>query len=113
MVPRKFSTSAYILTRSWLVEEIMVAEEPHVAIRENLTCSKRGAQVVLFSVAIIGGGLVGLTLSIGLTCFGISYGIYKPTKCFSEIGAGIAMGPTAVWSLGLIDSQLRESYDRC
>jgi salicylate hydroxylase len=66
-----------------------------------------------FSVAIIGGGLAGLTLSIGLTRFGISHKIYESAKCFSEIGAGIAMGPNAVWALALIDPQLRQCYDRC
>jgi hypothetical protein len=41
-VPWKFSTSAYIPTRLWLVKDVMVAEEPHVAIRENFTYSERG-----------------------------------------------------------------------
>jgi salicylate hydroxylase len=70
-------------------------------------------QAAPFSIAIIGGGLAGLTLSIGLTCFGISHRIYEAPKYFSEIGAGIAMGPNAVWPLALIDPRLRESYDRC
>jgi salicylate hydroxylase len=70
-------------------------------------------QAAPFTIAIIGGGLAGLTLSIGLTRFGISHKIYESAKCFSEIGAGIAMGPNAVWALALIDPQLRQCYDRC
>jgi salicylate hydroxylase len=65
------------------------------------------------SVAIIGGGLAGLTLSISLTRFGISHRICEATKHFSEIGASIAMGPNFVWALALNDPRLRESYDRC
>src|SRR5271155_6205488 len=70
-------------------------------------------QAAPFTVAIIGGGLAGLALSIGLTRFGISHKIYESAKCFSEIGAGIAMGPNAVWSLALIDPRLRQCYSRC
>lgn len=66
-----------------------------------------------FTVAIVGGGLAGLTLSIGLTSFGVSHKIYESAKCFSEIGAGIAMGPNAVWALALIDPKLRQCYDQC
>jgi hypothetical protein len=66
-----------------------------------------------FTVAIIGGGLAGLALSVGLTRFGISHKIYESAKCFSEIGAGIAMGPNAVWALALIDPRLRQCYSRC
>jgi len=66
-----------------------------------------------FTLAIIGGGLAGLSLSIGLTRYGIPHKIYESAKCFSQIGAGIAMGPNAVWALKLIDPRLRECYDRC
>jgi salicylate hydroxylase len=70
-------------------------------------------QAAPFTVAIIGGGLAGLTLSIGLTRYGISHKIYESAKCFSEIGAGIAMEPNAVWALALIDPRLRQCYNRC
>jgi 2-polyprenyl-6-methoxyphenol hydroxylase-like FAD-dependent oxidoreductase len=70
-------------------------------------------QAAPFTIAIIGGSLAGLTLSIGLTRFRISHKIYEAAKCFSEIGAGIAMGPNAVYALALIDPRLRECYDRC
>ena len=70
-------------------------------------------QAAPFTIAIVGGGLAGLTLSIGLTRYGISHKIYESAECFAEIGAGIAMGPNAVWALALIDHRLRERYDRC
>lgn len=70
-------------------------------------------QAAPFNLAIIGGGLAGLTLSIGLTRLGIAHKIYESAKCFSEIGAGIAMGPNAVWALALIDPRLKQCHDRC
>jgi len=66
-----------------------------------------------FSVAIIGGGLAGLTLSIGLTHHNIPHSIYESAPAFSEIGAGIAMGPNAISALGLINPRLRVAFDKC
>ncbi len=71
------------------------------------------SQPTPFTIAIIGGGLAGLTLSIGLTRAGIPHKIYESAKCFSEIGAGICMGPNAVTALTLVDPRLRECYNRC
>ena len=64
-------------------------------------------------VAIIGGGLAGLTLSIGLTRYGIKHKIFEAASAFAEIGAGIAMGPNAISALTLIDNRIRQCYDRC
>ena len=66
-----------------------------------------------FNIAIIGGGLAGLTLSIGLTRHGIKHKIYEAASAFAEIGAGICMGPNAITALTLIDPRVRECYDRC
>ena len=66
-----------------------------------------------FTIGIIGGGLAGLTLSIALTHHGVSHKIYEAAKAFSEIGAGIAMGPNSVLALSLIDPRLRECFMRC
>lgn len=65
------------------------------------------------TIGIIGGGLAGLTLSIALTHHGIPHKIYEAAKAFSEIGAGIAMGPNSVLALSLIDPRLRECFMRC
>ncbi|KAK3078740.1 hypothetical protein LTS18_006728, partial [Coniosporium uncinatum] len=65
-----------------------------------------------FTIAIVGGGLAGLTLSIGLARHGISHRIYESAKQFSEIGAGIAMGPNAISALTLIDPLIKEAYNR-
>jgi 2-polyprenyl-6-methoxyphenol hydroxylase-like FAD-dependent oxidoreductase len=65
------------------------------------------------SIAIIGGGLAGLTLSIGLTRYGISHKIYESASAFSEIGAGIALGPNSITALELIDPRIKEGLRKC
>lgn len=64
-------------------------------------------------IAIIGGGLGGLTLSIGLTYHGIHHKIYESAAAFAEIGAGIALGPNSITALELIDPRIKEVLDRC
>ena len=64
-------------------------------------------------IAIIGGGLAGLTLSIGLSKFGIRHKIYESAERFSEIGAGISTGKNTIAALSLIDPRIIDCYDRC
>ena len=65
------------------------------------------------SIAIIGGGLAGLTLSIGLTRHSIPHTIYESAPNFAEIGAGIALGPNSITALELIDPRIKEGIRRC
>ena len=67
----------------------------------------------ILDLAIIGGGLAGLALSIGLSRFGIKHTIYESANQFSEIGAGISTGTNAIAALALIDPRIIECYDRC
>lgn len=64
-------------------------------------------------IAIIGGGLAGLALSIGLTRHGIPHKIYESAPAFSEIGAGIALGPNSVTALELIDPRIKDALESC
>ena len=48
-----------------------------------------------FSVALVGGGITGITLTIALLKRGIDVKIYEQAHEFSEIGAGIAFSPNA------------------
>ena len=62
-----------------------------------------------FSVAIVGGGIGGLTLAIGLHSRGVPVHIFESASKFAEIGAGIAIGPNAqnaLQRLGLYESFL-------
>lgn len=58
-------------------------------------------------VAIIGGGLCGLALAIALTRRGISYTVYEARASFTEIGAGINLGPNSIRAFDAIDPDLR------
>ena len=64
-------------------------------------------------LAVIGGGLAGLTLSIALTNFGVKHTVYEGANCFSDLGAGISTGKNAIAALTLIDPRIIECYDRC
>ncbi|KAI0077463.1 FAD/NAD-P-binding domain-containing protein [Panus rudis PR-1116 ss-1] len=49
-----------------------------------------------FQVAIVGGGIVGLTLAIALQREGIPVQIYEAAEAFSEVGAAIGLTPYAL-----------------
>lgn len=61
-----------------------------------------------FHVAIVGGGLGGISLGIALQRRSITFTLYERGKSFTEIGAGINLGRSAVRSLRLIDPSLGE-----
>ncbi|KAF7859511.1 uncharacterized protein EAF02_010959 [Botrytis sinoallii] len=67
------------------------------------------------NVAIIGGGLGGLALSIGLLPYrdALNITIYESAPKFAEIGAGIASGPNAVNALNLISPDILRGYRKC
>ncbi len=65
------------------------------------------------SIAIVGGGLAGLTLSIGLSRHGIPHKIYESASKFAEIGAGIALGPNSIDALELIDPRIKDALRKC
>ena len=60
-------------------------------------------------VAIVGGGLCGLALAIALTRRKISFTIYEVRSSFTEIGAGINIGPNAYQAFKLIDPVIADA----
>ncbi|KAH8812066.1 putative salicylate hydroxylase [Xylogone sp. PMI_703] len=64
-----------------------------------------------FTVAIIGGGIGGLTLAIGLLRRNVSVQIYEATAAFGDIGLGLSIGPAAHRALPLIDPKIRDFYN--
>ncbi|RAK99952.1 putative salicylate hydroxylase [Aspergillus ibericus CBS 121593] len=64
-----------------------------------------------FTVAIVGGGIGGLTLVAGLLRRGVPVRIYESAPAFKEIGLGVTIGPAAHRAMPLIDPQIRELYD--
>lgn len=63
------------------------------------------------SIAIIGGGIVGLTLAVGLMGCGITPIVYERHKSLTTLGAGIGLGSNSLAALKLIDRRLRTLYD--
>ncbi|KAK4494094.1 hypothetical protein PRZ48_014392 [Zasmidium cellare] len=61
-----------------------------------------------FTVAIIGGGLCGLSLAIALKTRRIPFKIYEARTSFTEIGAGINVGPNGIKALRAINPSLGE-----
>lgn len=57
-------------------------------------------------VAIVGGGLCGLALAIALDKRSISFTLYEARSSFTELGAGINLGPNTLEALRLIDPAL-------
>lgn len=64
-----------------------------------------------FTVAIVGGGIGGLSLAIGLLRRNVSVRIYEAAAAFGEVGLGLSIGPAAHRAMPLIDPQIREIYD--
>jgi salicylate hydroxylase len=62
------------------------------------------------SVAIIGGGIGGLTAAVGLLQAGFDVRVYEQARWLSEVGAGINIGPNAARLL--IKLGLRDELDK-
>jgi salicylate hydroxylase len=60
-------------------------------------------------VAIIGGGLCGLSLAIALTKRNISFTLYEARSSFTEIGAGINISPNAHQTFQLLDPAIADA----
>lgn len=66
------------------------------------------------SLAIIGGGLAGLALTIGLLPHSahIKPTIYESAPAFAEIGVGVAFGPNAVRAMGMISPKILKGFKK-
>lgn len=54
-------------------------------------------------VVIVGGGIIGLVLTVGLLRVGVKVKVYEQAQGFREIGAGIAFTANAIRCMNLID----------
>ena len=65
------------------------------------------------SVAVVGGGIGGLTLALGLLKYPhIDVQVYEAAPSFGEIGAGVSFGPNAKRAFELISPQLEEALSK-
>jgi salicylate hydroxylase len=65
-----------------------------------------------FQIAIVGGGIAGLTLSIALRNRNISVKIYEQASQFGEIGAGVSFTPNAIQSMEICGPGIRSAFDK-
>ncbi|KAG5730931.1 hypothetical protein E4T56_gene7110 [Termitomyces sp. T112] len=65
-----------------------------------------------FRVAIVGGGMSGIVCAIGLRNAGVHVEIFEQASSFQEVGAGVGLGPNALFplkELGVLDAVLSKS----
>jgi salicylate hydroxylase len=67
------------------------------------------------SIAIVGGGIAGLTLTIALLkyCPSITITLYESASAFGEIGAGVTFSPVMVRCMSLIDPRITAAFEKC
>ncbi|KXX81319.1 Salicylate hydroxylase [Madurella mycetomatis] len=63
-----------------------------------------------FTIAIIGAGITGTTLSIALQARNIPHTIYEQAPTPTELGAGLGFGPNAARALRIIDERLHDEF---
>ncbi|OBT63544.1 hypothetical protein VE03_07033 [Pseudogymnoascus sp. 23342-1-I1] len=68
-------------------------------------------EMVPIEIAIVGGGIGGLALSIGLQQYGhLRVKIYEAASKFSEIGAGVFFGANSIRAMTLIHPAIGEAF---
>jgi salicylate hydroxylase len=65
-----------------------------------------------FNLAIVGGGIAGLTLAIALHSRGIRVNIYEQAPKFGEIGAGVSFSPNAVQAMKICHDGIYQSFEK-
>ena len=65
-----------------------------------------------FEVAIIGGGIAGLTLAIALYQRQVPFVIYEQAPAFGEIGAGVSFSPNAVQAMRVCHPGIYDAFER-
>lgn len=63
-----------------------------------------------FTIAIVGGGIGGVTLAIALAAQNVPFHIYESAPSFGEIGAGITFGPNVIRAIHRISPAMLRAY---
>lgn len=64
------------------------------------------------SLAIVGGGISGVTLGIALLQRGIKVQIFEQAKRFGEIGAGVAFNPAATRAMKICSDDIYNAFEK-
>ncbi|KAH6977459.1 salicylate hydroxylase 1 [Ilyonectria sp. MPI-CAGE-AT-0026] len=65
-----------------------------------------------FEVAIIGGGIAGITLAISLLKRNVPCVIYEQAHTFGEVGAGLGISPNALRAMTVCDPSVSMAFDK-
>lgn len=65
-----------------------------------------------FEIAIVGGGIAGLTLAIALHHRGVRVAIYEQAPQFGEIGAGVSFSPNAVQAMKVCHEGVFAAFEK-
>ena len=65
-----------------------------------------------FNIAIVGGGIAGLTLAIALHERQVPVTIYEQAPAFGEIGAGVSFSPNAVQAMKVCHHGIYEAFEQ-
>lgn len=67
------------------------------------------------NIAIVGGGIAGVTLTIALLthCPHLRITLYESASAFGEIGAGVGFQPVMVSTMALIDPRIAAAFGKC
>jgi salicylate hydroxylase len=67
------------------------------------------------NIAIVGGGIAGVTLTIALLkhCPHFHITLYESASAFGEIGAGVGFQPAMVRTMAKIDPRIAAAFERC
>lgn len=63
-------------------------------------------------IAIVGGGIAGLSLAIALHHRGVNVKIYEQAPKFGEIGAGVSFGPNAVAAMKKCHDGIHQAFEK-
>ncbi|KAJ4412099.1 hypothetical protein N0V82_008849 [Gnomoniopsis sp. IMI 355080] len=63
-----------------------------------------------FTIAIIGGGIGGISLAISLAAQDVPFHIYESAPSFGEIGAGVTFGPNVIRAMHGISPDMLRAY---
>lgn len=61
-------------------------------------------------VAIIGGGITGLTLALGLQARNVRFTVYERAPSLKEIGAGVGFSPNAERAMELLNPDVHAAF---
>jgi len=63
-----------------------------------------------FSIAVIGGGIAGLTLAVALHQRQIPVTVFEQASHFGEIGAGVSFGPNAIQAMTICSPGIKDAF---